>query len=339
MGMVWSGDTAAIFSTGLRSKEKTPSAWKRFRYSLEAAALGTVARAVPLLPARAIPAVAAPLALLAYCILPRDRKVAMANLEVAFGDTISRSQKRRIARRAFRNFAEAALGLFWAPRITPQLIDRFVEIQGLEHVLAARAAGRGVVICSSHYGNWELGALILGFKGVPLTMVTEPTRNPRIEQIITRLRTLSGNRAVHPRFALVKLFKAISRGEAIGMLIDVNGRRGRGGVWLDFFGLPVFNSHAIAQMALRANAAVFFGWGEPLPRGRWRAVISPEIRQEPTGDRDADVKALSQKCLEHSERLVRQHPELWLWTYKRWKRRPTAGMGRYPFYSKYDPKT
>jgi KDO2-lipid IV(A) lauroyltransferase len=301
--------------------------------------LATVARVVPLLPLRAIPMTATMLSWVAYHLLAHDRKVALANLGVAFGDTMPRWHKRRLARRAFRNFAEAALGLFWAPRVTPELIDRFVDIQGLEHVRSAQAAGRGVVICSSHYGNWELGTLVLGFKGVPLMMVTEPTRNPAIERKITQLRSISGHKAVHPRFALIKLFKAISRGEVVGMLIDVNGRRGRGGVWLDFFGLPVFNSHAIAEMALRANAAVFFVWGEPLPRGRWRMFISPEIRQEPTGDRDADVKSLSQKCLDQSERLVRQHPELWLWTYKRWKRRPSEEKGRYPFYSKYDPNT
>ena len=337
--MVWSSDTEVILSATLRSKEKTPSGWKRFRYRLEAAVLAAVARMVPLLPLRAIPIVAALLARLAYVFLAHDRKVALANLEVAFGDAMPPSDKARLARRAFRNFAEAGLGLFWAPRITPELIDRFVDIQGLEHVRASQAAGRGVVICSSHYGNWELGMLVLGFKGVPLMMVTEPTRNPAIEQKITQLRTIPGHKAVPPRFALIKLFKAISRGEAVGMLVDVNGRRGRGGVWLDFFGLPVFNSHAIAEMAIRANAAVFFVGGEPLPRGRWRMFISPEIRQEPTGDRDADVKALSQKCLDHCERLVRQHPELWLWTYKRWKRRPSEEKGRYPFYSKYDPNT
>ena len=323
----------------MKSKEKTPPPLKRFRYFVEAAALRTIARAVPLLPLRAIPVVARALSWLAYVILAHDRKVAMANLQVVFGDSLSAIHKRRLARRAFRNFAEAVLGLFWSPRITPELIDKFVEIQGLEHIQAARSAGRGIVICSSHYGNWELGTLILGFKGVPLTMVTEPTRNPSIEALITRLRTASGHRAVHPRFALIKLFRAISRGEAVGMLVDVNGRRGRGGVWLDFLGLPVFNSHAIAEMALRANAAVFFVWGEPLPGFRWRMFISPEIQQEPTGGRDSDVKALSQKCLNQSAKLVREHPELWLWTYKRWKRRPTEEKGRYPFYSKYSMRT
>ena len=306
---------------------------------MESAALNSIAWAVPLLPLRAIPWIAVPLSWLAYLLLAHDRKVAMANLRVVFGDSLPVKEKRRLVRRAFRNFAEAALGLFWSPRITPQLIDRLVEIQGLEHINAARKAGRGIVVCSSHYGNWELGTFILGFKGVPLTMVTEPTRNPAIEALITRLRTASGHRAVHPRFALIKLFRAISRGEAVGMLVDVNGRRGRGGVWLDFLGLPVFNSHAIAEMALRANAAVFFVWGEPLPHFHWRMFISPEIQIERTGDREADVKSLSQKCLDQSARLVREHPELWLWTYKRWKRRPTEEKGRYPFYSKYSTRT
>jgi KDO2-lipid IV(A) lauroyltransferase len=150
---------------------------------------------------------------------------------------------------------------------------------------------------------------------------------------------LSGHVTVHPRFAVVKLFKAVSRGETIGVLVDVNARRGRGGVWLDFFGLPVFNSAAIAELAIRTGAAILFGYARPLPGRRVEVVLGPEIEPPSTGDREKDVLATSQRCLDCCAELIRKDPEHWLWTYKRWKRRPSAEVGAYPFYSKYDPNT
>jgi len=162
-----------------------------------------------------------------------------------------------------------------------------------------------------------------------------------LKQTISRLRSLSGHNTVHPRFAVVKLFKAVSRGETIGVLVDVNARRGRGGVWLDFFGLPVFNTAAIAELAIRTGAAIVFGYSEmlPGPGRRLRIAFTPEIEPANTGDRAKDVLDTSQKCLDRCAEVIRRSPEHWLWTYKRWKRRPTPEVGRYPFYSKYDPNT
>ena len=130
-----------------------------------------------------------------------------------------------------------------------------------------------------------------------------------------------------------------SRGETIGVLVDVNARRGRGGVWLDFFGLKVFNSAAIAELAIRTGAAIIFGHAEPLPGRRVRINFGPEVVPSDTGDRERDVLLTSQRCLDLCAEVIRKNPDLWLWTYKRWKRRPTPEVGRYPFYSKYDANT
>jgi KDO2-lipid IV(A) lauroyltransferase len=158
---------------------------------------------------------------------------------------------------------------------------------------------------------------------------------------VTRLRGLSGHTIVHPRFAVVKLFKAVSRGETVAVLVDANARRGRGGVWLDFFGLKVFNTSAVAELAMRTGAAVVFAAAQPVAGngGRIRILFGPEIEVANTGDHERDALVTSQRCLDCCAELIRTNPEHWLWTYKRWKRRPSAEVGGYPFYSKYDPNT
>ncbi len=107
----------------------------------------------------------------------------------------------------------------------------------------------------------------------------------------------------------------------------------RGGVWLNFFGLPVFNNSAMAALALRTGAAIVCSVGHPLPGGRARVVYSPKIEFSPTGNYEADLQTLSQKCLDFCEDLVRRNPEHWMWSYKRWKHCPTPDRSRFPFYA------
>jgi lauroyl/myristoyl acyltransferase len=327
----------------LGTKDEPTSAWKRFRYRLEAAGLGAVTRLVPLLPRGAVLGLAKRLGGLAYYLLGEDRRVAFANLDIAFGDSMPPRDKRRIVRQTFQNIASNLMGLFWAPRLTKENIGKYAQFDAADVAWyqSIKARGKGVIFITPHYGDWELMSLCAGFHGATYMTVMEPTKNPVIEQTISRLRSLSGHTTVHPRFAVVKLFKAISRGETIGVLVDVNARRGRGGVWLDFFGLKVFNTAAIAELAIRTGAAIIFGYCEmlPGPGRRVRIAFTPELEPSNTGDREKDVLLTSQRCLDRCAEVIQKNPRHWLWTYKRWKRRPTPEVGRYPFYSKYDPNT
>jgi Kdo2-lipid IVA lauroyltransferase/acyltransferase len=312
-----------------------------FRYRLEAAGLRAATVLVPLLPRDVAMGLGRVLGRLAYLLLREDRRVAYANLDIVFGDTKSRREKRRIARRSFQNLTCNLVGLFWAPRITAQNFRQFVDVDesNFQWVRDMRDQGRGVIFITPHYGDWEMMSLASGYLRTPYTTVTEPTKNPAIQETISRLRSLSGHTTVHPRFAVVKPFKALSRAQTVGVLIDVNARRGRGGVWLDFFGLKVFNTAAVVELAMRTHAFIVFGAAHPLPGRRIRIQFGPIIPVDDTGDREKDVLATSQRCLDECAKLIRENPDYWLWSYKRWKRRPSPEIGKYPFYSKYDANT
>ena len=317
------------------------STLRRLRYAIEAAGLRALAAVVPALPRPVVTALGWGVGTAAYYALREDRRVAYANLDIAFGNAKTRAERKRIVMASFRNLASNLIGLCWAPRLTAENVRRYVEVDAAnwEWFGQARSRGKGVILVTPHYGDWELGSVAAGLLGSPYTTVTEPTANPAIERLVSTLRSSSGHTTVNPRFAVVKLFKALRRGETIAVLIDVNARRGRGGVWLDFFGLKVFNSAAVAELAMRTGAAIVFVAAHPLSGRRIRLEFGPQIEPSDSGNKEQDVATTSQRCLDCCAELIRRNPQHWLWTYKRWKRRPSPEMGRYPFYSKYDPNT
>ena len=320
----------------MRATPKLPSRWKRVRYWFEVRALQAVARLVQWLPRSTVSALGRGLGWIGYYQLAEQRHIALANLEVAFGDTKSRREKSQLARASLQSAAATLACLLWSPRLTRQNLEQWADVEAanLAQVQKIFARGKGIIFLTMHYGDWELLGMATGFYGIPMVVVQENRRNKRLVEFFARLRACSGHQIISQRFAVVRLLKALRRGENIALLIDLNATRKSGGVWVNFFGLPVFNNSAAAGLALRTGAPIVCGIAHPQASGRVRLVYSPEINYASTGDYDADLRALSQKCLEVLEHVIRQQPAYWLWAYKRWDFRPTAEQGRYPDYSR-----
>ncbi|MGD1017778.1 MAG: lipopolysaccharide kinase InaA family protein [Verrucomicrobiia bacterium] len=319
------------------NRQKTPSLWKRFRYRLEALILEFLAATVPLLSRKMLVRVANAAGWLAFHVAANERRIALTNLDIAFGSTKSPEEKRGIARSAFQNFARSFLGLFWAKRLTPETLDKIVEIDPdiLRMVQAAQARGKGIIFVTYHFGEWETLGVATALFGFPLMIVMEQLRNPHLTRIFERLRGHGVNQIILQRHAMTKLLKTLKRGEAVALLIDLNAVPSRGGIWLDFFGKPVFGFSGAAALARHTGAALIPAASHPLPDGRIRAVYGPEIPCANTGDEEADLQVTSQQCLRFCEDLIRREPERWLWFYRRWKFRPNAEQRDFPYYSRW----
>src|SRR5712671_377966 len=125
---------------------------------------------------------------LAYFLAKRERMIASANLDVAFGDSKSHEEKRRIARASLQNAIATVLGLFWSPRLTAENLERYAEVDhaGLERARQISASGRGIVFISLHYGDWELLGQVTALLGLPFTVATEDMANTEMQGLLTR---------------------------------------------------------------------------------------------------------------------------------------------------------
>lgn len=158
--------------------------------------------------------------------------------------------------------------------------------------------------------------------GYPLKFVVRPIDNPRVEQLISSYRVLSGNLPIERRSAARNILKSLRQNEAVGILFDQNTTRSEG-VFAEFFGIPAATTPAIALFALRAGAAVvpgFLIWDENLKKHRLR--LDPPVELINTGDLSHDVLENTRHFNKILESYVRKHPDQWLWIHRRWKTRP-----------------
>lgn len=266
-----------------------------------------------------------------YHLVPRLRSMALANLERALGTTRSSEERVAIARGSFAYLGRLLCDTPSFPKVRAGNLERFAVFEGLENVRNAYAKGKGVFLFSGHYGNWEMVALLQGYLGMPLAMVTRPLDNPRLEKILFGYRTLSGNEVIHKRGAAKEMLRAIRRGWGVAIVIDQN-VRGEDGIFVDFFGTPASTTPALATLALKTEAPIVPVFGIPLPDGRYLVRYLPEVEFRRRGDRRQDIADLTQLCTRIIEDQIRRQPEFWVWMHRRWRTRPQAGSegGREP---------
>jgi lauroyl/myristoyl acyltransferase len=264
-----------------------------------------------------------------------QRRTALANLDVAFGGAKTRREKTCIARASFQSFGATMLGLFWSVRLTRAKANQIVDVphDSLQLLHECAARGRGIIFVMMHYADWELLGLTLGLHEIPITVVTKRMRNPALERIFARLRSQSGHSVVNGSHAMYRMLKTLKHAGCAALLIDQHVGLGSGGTWCDFFGLPVLTCSTVGQLELLSGAAIVTSIAHPLPDGRIR-IDCREFPYQPSGNDQADIQTISQHCLDFCEAVIRDHPEHWLWSYKRWKARPHSEQGRFPAYSR-----
>lgn len=252
--------------------------------------------------------------------LPRLRRTALRNLELAGYPS---EQRRAIADGVFRSLARLILVFARFPRLNAQTLSRWIRYEGLEHFHAAKARGKGVLFATAHFGNWELSAFAHGLLTEPMNVVVRPLDHPAIDAIVERYRTMGGNRILEKKQAARGILRALAANEAVGILVDQN-TTPQEGVFIDFFGVKACAGTAFVKLAHHSGAAVIPGfayWSE----GENRYVLRFYPALELEGDVTRDTQALHSKI----EEIVREFPDQWLWIHRRWKTRPP---GEAPLY-------
>ena len=217
------------------------------------------------------------------------------------------------------NFVEACTFFFRPPSV---MLSR-VEVEGLDHLKAAVAQGRGVLLLTAHFGNWELLAAANAQTGYPLSVVARPLDSPVLDRLVARFRESGGVLVIPKRRALRRVLEALRRGSMVGILLDQNTSR-REGVFVPFFGDLASTSKSLAVLAFSSGAPVVPVFIHREPGGRHRVVVEPAIPPPSTGDREQDILAFTAAFANIVEARIRQGPEQWLWIHRRWKTRPAA---------------
>ncbi len=256
------------------------------------------------------------------------RSIVRRNLEVACGRRPSGLAAARFERRYYEHLGLLVVEFLRQPLITPRDVDRyFVAGDDRARVRALFDEGRGLICVAGHAGNWELAGHVAGLVGLPLTSVAKLSGHPGLDGWVTATRESAGQRILDVRGSMWPMKKALDRRHAVGINIDQEARKDV--VFAPFFGVPAATSTAPALLHLRTRAPIAVVTVFRKGPFRYATELLDVIRHEPTADRDADVLAVTTRINAAMEAALRRHPEQWLWSHRRWRRRPKGEATRF----------
>lgn len=246
----------------------------------------------------------------------RYRNVALSNLRAAFGAEKSEEEIGLIARQVFRHFTRGAMEFFQVLSLTREQVDAMVDLEGSEHIDEALARGKGCILITAHYGNWELMARKLAIRGYTVNVIARDSDDPGMTGITTRIRESGGYRVFDRDQPIIGAFRCLRNNEILGILPDQNES---GGMPVEFFSRPAATATGPAVLALKSGAALVPIFCPRLDDGRYRAAACPIIEFEPSGEEGNDIRDLMVLINAAIESEVRANPSQWLWLHDRWK--------------------
>src|SRR6266568_2599104 len=307
------------------------SRWKRIRYRLEWAGLVLATKLIPLCSRKVCYHLAQVAGVLLSFLDRQGYRVALGNLEVAFGDQLSARERRKIARESFQHFARTMVDLLWSPRLTPLNFLWYIELQNFEETMRDTGTQRSVIIACYHYSNFEWLSLACGFLELKGTIISQEFKNSLLDPIFKNLREQSGHELIPRERGIVRLYKVLRRKGRTALLVDLTVPPAQGAVVIDCFGLKTSVTSAHAWLHERTGAPIIPAHCEPLPDGRYRVIFHRKIER----GNEMTHQQIAQACWDSFEPYVRKNPAPWLWMYKHWRYRPAKADRPYPFYANF----
>ncbi|MBP0047200.1 LpxL/LpxP family Kdo(2)-lipid IV(A) lauroyl/palmitoleoyl acyltransferase [Marinobacterium sp. AK62] len=250
-----------------------------------------------------------------YYLSSHRRHVTRVNIRLCFPELDTRAQARMVR----QVFVNNGIGLFetamawWTPR---ERLDMKVTLKGREHLDAALAQGKGVVLLGAHFSTLDLGGLLFS-NFYPVDAMYRRHNNPLLERIITRGRQRFFDLVIE-RSNIRTVLKALRQNHIVWYAPDQDFGH-RHSVYAPFFGVPAATITATSRMVKLNGSPILMLAQHRLPDySGYELELFPIITSFPSGDEEADAKRVNQEI----ERAIRKDPAQYMWVHRRFKTHP-----------------
>ena len=256
----------------------------------------------------------------------RARQTSEKNIQVCFPQ-MDKNQQSRLVRHSMQHLGITALEMAYVWCRSPQTnLSRIMQVTGQEHLSAAVAEGRGVIVLAPHLGNWEFIGPYLGLH-YQATLMYQPAKRPALNKIIFDARENTGAKLVPTNTSGVKAqWRALKKGGVVGILADQEPPV-ESGAYAPFFGIPTLTPTMTFSLLSRTGAKVVMAYAKRIEgTGDFVLVIEPADEGIYSSDVQVSLAAMNAGI----ERCIMAAPEQYQWEYKRFKRRPDGNKKFYP---------
>ena len=283
---------------------------------------------IRLLPRRVALAVGAGVGSLSFDLLKKEREKTLTHLQMAFGSEKSEKELKRIARQVFINCAKSGVDWILYPRFNRNNWNKIVhwkdEFTRADQVLAA---GKGIIMVSAHFGNWEYLASSFTVHGYPGCVIGRRIYYEPYNRLIVNTRLSKGVQTYYREDSPKAVLRALKGNQILGIVADQD-VDSIDGVFLPFFGRLAYTPVGPAVLSLATGAPVMPGFMVRQPDNSYQMVLEDPIFPNPDAPRAEEIERITRLWNSAIEKYVRQYPEQWVWMHRRWKTRPPGEVSQ-----------
>lgn len=245
-----------------------------------------------------------------YWLNRKHSRNADINLRVVLGEKKINRRVRMVARRSFRNYLKYMVDFLRLPHLDAYQIDARVSGVGWHHITEAMAAGKGAMLITPHFGNWDAAASLMAAHGYRVSSVAKDFDPPELNELIQGARRIQGLTIYSLKDSFRGLFTTLKNNGLVVLLLDSPLQSE--GVMVDFFGRKARLASGPATLALRTGSKVILGYIVRQPGNQqYYGCWEPPLKYELSGDRDRDIQIITQSIANAIETLIRRHPDQW----------------------------
>jgi KDO2-lipid IV(A) lauroyltransferase len=293
----------------------------KIRHYIEYSALKSAMFFIRLMPRSLAHKIGVIFAVFAYYFVPVRKKHIIDMLTLSFPEKTPKEIK-SVTKEIYVNFAGTFIDIMFFPAMSGEEIKNlmFLDAEGEEIFAKVHSKGKGAILMSAHFGNWELTALSFS-KRYPMSVIVAKQSNGLVDKLMNEIRTKQGFHAIYkdpPGTAFRNVMKALRNNEFVAVLSDQDA--GKQGVFIPFFGRPASTPKGAAIFALKAKCPIVTAFGVRQKDGSMKMKIG-QIPLPDTGNEEEDIKTINGIYYGQLEAAVREHPGQWFWFHKKWKTR------------------
>lgn len=251
----------------------------------------------------------------------RGRKRALDNLRASFPEK-SEQWIWQTGRRSFEHLAMLVIDVLFTPRLVGKYNWRhYSRYRNAERTKWLMQEGRGLLLVTAHYANFEIVGYLLGLFGFNIYSIARPLDNRFVNRYLYGVRRRVGQKIIDKKGAAELMEKLTSTGATLCFIADQDA--GRKGIFVDFFGRQASTYKSIGLIAITKNIPIGVGYSRRVGnRFHFEIGVNRIIFPEEWADKDDPLKWVTAEYTKAIEQFVREDPTQYWWLHRRWKHRP-----------------
>lgn len=253
---------------------------------------------------------------IAFAVVKKRRQIALSNLRMIFKDK-SEDEINGIARKSFVNLGKTLVEFLRLPKYNKHQLMDMVKLDGEENLRQAISSGKGVLIVTAHFGNWELIFYVLASFTDRLSAVAQRFKNHWFDRLVNGYRVIHGGEIIEKADAIKQVIAHLRKGYCVAIMSDQDA--GNSGIFIDFMGVSASIAKGPVMFAMRTDSIILNVFDIRQDDGSHIISISKPMVIENSGNLHEDIKKYTSEIAKSLESMIYKYPSQWLWMHNRWK--------------------